>query len=69
MRHDQHRPVEVPDDVRRGEGLSRTSHAEEGLVTVSREDRAGQLVDRLRLIPLRCVVGAKLERHGGDGRV
>ena len=61
VRHDQCRTVHVADDIRDGESFSRTRDAEERLMAVPREQRAGEAVDRASLVPFRLVVGGQLE--------
>ena len=63
VRDDQRRPIELADDIRHRERLSRTGHAEQRLVAIARLDRLQQLRDRLRLVAARLVVRFELKRH------
>ena len=63
MRDDQRRPIQLANDVRHCEGLARTGHTEQRLVTIACFDRLQQFRDRLRLVAARFVIGFQLERH------
>ena len=58
VRHDEGGTLELRDDIRHREGLSRTSHSEEGLEIIARTDGGDELLDRGSLIT-----------SGGVGRV
>ncbi len=63
VRDDQRRPLHLLHHVGDAEGLAGAGDAEERLLPVAAPQARGQLGDGARLVALRLVVAAQLERH------
>src|SRR5581483_1740983 len=61
-RQDQAWPLHLLDRVGHGEGLARTSDAEQDLVALAGFETPDDVLDRLRLVARRTKFGDKLER-------
>ena len=65
VREDQRGPVDVGDDIRHGERLAGTGHAEQDLIAQAHIEALRQLLDGLRLVAGGLELGVQLKVHTG----
>ena len=63
VRQDQRRPIHVGDDIRHGERLAGTGHAEQDLIAQAHVEALRQLLDGLRLVAGGLELGVQLKVH------